>query len=208
MNPVELIGYLASALVVLSLTMRSIVRLRVLSTIGGVVFTAYGLLIGSWPIVLTNTAVALVNIWNLRRELAPTSAIGAVAIEPDAPFLTDFLGANAAEIRTSQPDYHPSATDGFVRLLTRDGLPAGVLIGEPAGSELHVKLDFVTPAYRDSQVARWLFGPGRRTFTDAGFTRLVASAPTAMHRHYLEFVGFHPEGSAYVLDLAERPAAG
>lgn len=208
MNAVELVGYLASALVVLSLTMRSIVRLRVLSTVGGMVFTAYGLMIGSWPIVLTNTAVALVNIWNLRRELAPTSAVGAVAIEPDAPFLADFLAAHATEIRTSQPDYHPSSADRFVRLLTRDGLPAGVLIGEPAGAELLVKLDFVTPAYRDSQVARWLFGPGRRTFTDAGFTRLVASAPTTMHRHYLELVGFRAEGSAHVLDLGDRRAAG
>lgn len=201
MNLVELLGYAASALVVASLAMRSIVRLRLLSLVGGVVFATYGVLIGSWPVAVTNVAVALVNVWHLRRELSPTHAMAAVPIERDAPFLTDFLGAHALEIQTSQPGYHPEPNDRFVRLMTRDGLPAGVLIGEPAGRELIVKLDYVTPAYRDSQIAKWLFGPGARTFTEAGFRRLVAGANTTVHRHYLEFVGFRREGSSYVLDL-------
>lgn len=203
MNPVELIGYLASALIVLSLAMRSIVKLRVLSMTGGIVFTVYGLLIGAWPIVITNVAVTLVNIWALRREVSTTAqSIAAVPIERDAPFLGDFLGAHAMGIQATQPEYHPSPTDSFVRLLTRDGFPAGVLVGQPAGKELLVKLDYVTPAYRDSQIAKWLFGAGKRTFTDAGFTRLVATAHTTVHRHYLEFVGFRPEGGSYVLDLS------
>ena len=87
------------------------------------------------------------------------------------------------------------------RLLTRDGLPAGVLIGEPSGRELEVKLDYVTPAYRDSQIARWLFNEGKATFTAAGFTRLVAHAHTTVHRNYLEMMGFRSEGGAFVLDL-------
>lgn len=205
MNAVELVGYVASALVVLSLTMRSLVKLRTLSLTGGIIFTVYGLLIGSLPVVITNVSVALVNIWQLRRELAPEQPMAAVPIEVDAPFLKDFLGAHALGIQSIQPEYHPSAADRFVRLLTRDGLPAGVLIGEPAGTELLVKLDFVTPAYRDSQIAKWLFGPGRKTFTDAGFTRLVADASTSVHRHYVEFVGFRREGSSYVLDLTAAP---
>ena len=65
-----------------------------------------------------------------------------------------------------------------------------------------VKLDYVSPAYRDSVGAKWLFGPGRSTFTDAGFTRLVTRAHTSVHRNYLEMVGFRPEGNGYVLDLA------
>lgn len=201
MNFIDVLGYVASVLVVVSLAMKSVVKLRTLSLVGGIVFTVYGVLIGSWPVAVTNAAVALVNIWHLRRELSPASPMGVVAIERDAPFLNDFLGANAVEIQVSQPEYHPHPKDSFVRLMTRDGLPAGVFIAEPSGKELIVKLDYVTPAFRDSQIAKWVFGPGRRTFTDAGFSRLVADAHTTVHKHYLEFVGFHREGQAYVLDL-------
>ena len=48
---IEAIGYLASFLVVLSLSMRSVVRLRHASLCGGLVYTLYGALISSWPIL-------------------------------------------------------------------------------------------------------------------------------------------------------------
>lgn len=201
MNPVELVGYAAAALVVASQVMRSHVRLRALAALGGVVLGVYGALAGHVPVVVTGVALALVGLWHLRRELAPTQPMAAVPIERDAPFLTDFLAAHADDIRSHQPDYTHADADRFVRLLTREGLPAGVLVGEPAGRELLIKLDYVTPAYRNNQVARWLFGAGRATFTDAGFTRLVATAQTSVHRHYLEFLGFRPEGGSFVLDL-------
>lgn len=201
MSWVEVVGYVASALVVVSLAMRSVVRLRFISLAGSLVFVVYALLIGAIPVLLTNAAVALLNVWFLRKEFTAATPVQAVPIEPDAPFLRDFLDAHAPDIAHSQPEYSPSDADTFVRLLTREGLPAGVLIGEPAGTELLVKLDYVTPAFRDSQVARWLFGPGRPTFTAAGFRRLVAHGHTPVHRTYLEAMGFHREASAWVLDL-------
>ncbi len=202
MNWVELIGYVASALVAVSFMMKSLVRLRWVSLIGSVIFALYGVLIGAWPVVITNSIVVIANAVRLRKEFGAGSATTAVPIDVEAPFLKDYLAANADEIAHSQPEYHPSEHDTFVRLVNRDGLPAGVHIGEPVGKELLVKLDYVSPAYRDSLGARWLFGAGRSTFTDAGFTRLVAHAHTSLHRSYLELVGFRPEGNAYVLDLA------
>ena len=143
------------------------------------------------------------QFWRLvGKELGTSSTFTAVPMRPESPFLADFLGAHADDIATSQPAYHPADEDTFIRLVNRDGLPTGVLVGEPAGKELLVKLDYVTPAYRDSLGAKWLFGQGRSTFTEAGFTRLVAHAHTAVHRNYLELVGFRPEGNAYVLDLS------
>lgn len=201
MSWVDVIGYVASGLIVVSLAMRSVVRLRTVSLLGAIVFTIYGSLIGAWPVIISNALIAVINVWYLRKELSPSSEMAAVPIDREAPFLIDYVGANAAEITKSQPEYAPDPADTFVRLLTRDGFPAGVITGEPVGNELHVKLDYVTPAYRDSQVAHWLFGAGKAVFTDAGYTRLVAQAQTAVHRTYLEVVGFHREGTRYVLDL-------
>ncbi|WP_342371907.1 hypothetical protein PCC79_11580 [Propioniciclava soli] len=201
MTGVDIVGYLASALIVASLAMRSVVRLRTVSLIGSLVFVAYGIAISAIPVIITNAAIAVINVWYLRKELQPATSVAAVPMQRDEPFLRDFLDANAIEITNSQPDYHPSPRDSFVRLLTRDGLPAGVFMAEPVGTELHVKLDYVTPAFRDSRTATWLFGPGRSTFTDEGYERLVAHAHTTVHRNYLEMVGFGHEGSAYVLQL-------
>ncbi|WP_040161526.1 glycoside hydrolase family 15 protein [Nigerium massiliense] len=204
---VELIGYLASALIVISLAMRSLVRLRVVSLVGSLTFVIYGALIGAIPVMIANGAAVLLNIWHLRRELAPAaSTINAVPIEPDAPFLRDFLAANLPEIHRSQPRFDIEGHYPFARLLTRDGLPAGVFLARPLGDELQVTLDYVTPAYRDSRVARWLFGPGRDVFTARGVRRLVAEATTAEHRTYLESAGFRPDGSRFMLTLDGEPS--
>ena len=43
----EIIGYAASLLVALSLTMKSLQKLRIINMIGAIVFIVYGLLIGA-----------------------------------------------------------------------------------------------------------------------------------------------------------------
>ncbi len=65
MNFVEILGYAASIMVAISLTMRDIIKLRVLNFIGCGLFAAYGLMIGSWPVVLTNGFIACVNVYFL-----------------------------------------------------------------------------------------------------------------------------------------------
>lgn len=206
MNWVEGLGYFASVLCVIALGMRQVVKLRTISFIGGIVFVVYGLLIGSWPVVLTNGAIAALNVWRLWQELRPTPAgapseIAAVPIEAHHPFLDDYLRANLPDIRRSQPEFNLDDEAGFIRLITRHGLPAGVFIGRPVGSELHAVLDYVTPRYRDSRSGRWLFGEGSATFTDAGFKRLVATPTTYEHQSYLEAIGFRPEGAHLVKEL-------
>ncbi len=186
---VQAIGYLASLLVILSLAMRSVVRLRVASLAGGVVYTAYGLLIGSWPIVATNVVVVGLNVWNLRREFAPQRDLAAVPIEPDAPFLADFLRTHLADIRHSQPDFESSAAaTAFV--LMRDGMPAGAVIGNVVGRTFDVLLDYVLPEYRDSRLGGWFYGTPPASVRALGIDGFRARPRTPAHHDYLTSVGF------------------
>lgn len=198
LSPVELIGYLASALVVASLAMTSVVRLRIVSLAGSLVFVAYGALLPSIPIILTNAAVAGLNIWFLRKEFAPSRDLGAVPIAPDAPFLIDFLRSHATDIAAFHPGFDAPGPDDFALVLTRDGLPAGALVGTRDGNTLRLRLDYVMHAYRDSRIGTWLYGPGAKVFADAGFERLSARPESPALRSYLLGIGF-AEGADGVL---------
>ena len=87
-------------------------------------------------------------------------------------------------------------------MLTRDGLPAGVLLGDRNGDRLDVHVDHVLPEYRDSRIGRWLFGAGADVLRDAGFDEVVARGHSDMHEAYLRRVGFEvvvePETSRVV----------
>ncbi len=140
---------------------------------------------------------------SLRRERSPERRLKAAEIDPDTPFLRDFLAANDDEIRRSQPDYEVTLADDFVRILLRDGLPGGSIAGRKEGPELIIAVDYVTPAYQDSRIGRWVFGEGREMFTRVGIRRLVTTATTSSHRNYLQQMGFRPDGTNWVKDLTE-----
>ena len=198
----EIVGYVASALVVLSLTMQSVVRLRAISLVGSITFVVYGIFIESVPIVITNSAIACINIWFLRAELGLRRDLGAVVVEPDAPFLVDFVDFHLADIHRFQPTFEMPTGDVVCILLTRDALPAGALIGVRRDDALDIVLDYVLRAYRDSRLGTWLFGPGAAVFRSAGIRRVTSPPGDDVHRAYLERMGFTPNGDHYELDLS------
>lgn len=62
---VEWFGYLASLFVLMSFLMRNIIALRYVNTLGCMFFVIYGVLLNSWPIIITNAAIILVNLYYL-----------------------------------------------------------------------------------------------------------------------------------------------
>ena len=62
---VEWFGYLASLFVMMSFLMRNITTLRYVNTLGCMFFVIYGILLNSWPIIITNAAIILVNLYYL-----------------------------------------------------------------------------------------------------------------------------------------------
>ncbi|MGB3734036.1 MAG: hypothetical protein WA964_03710 [Ilumatobacter sp.] len=193
----EAIGYAASALVVLSLTMRSILRLRLISLCGSATFLTYGILIESPPIIATNVCIATINLWFLRKEFAIRRSghgdLGASRIRSDSPFLHDFVEYHLDDITSFQPEFQmPTGDDVVALMLTRDALPAGLMVGHLHGSTLYVDLDYVLREHRDSRLGKWLYGIGRPVFRDAGVTEIRAVAVTDAHDKYLRGVGFDP----------------
>ena len=58
---VEWFGYLASFFILLSFFMKNITTLRYVNSIGCLFFVAYGFLLDSWPLIITNGAIVFVN---------------------------------------------------------------------------------------------------------------------------------------------------
>jgi len=195
----ELVGYAASVLVVMSLAMTSVVRLRAISLLGSIAFVVYGVLIESVPIVTTNTAVAALNVWFLRAELGGKRHLGATVVPADDPFLVDFLSYHLPDIHRFQPSFElPAAEPALLALLLmRDGLPAGALIGTLAGGELNVRLDYVTKPYRDSQLSQWLYGRGSGVLRKLGVEQVVSEPGNEAHSSYLARNGFTKVNGRY-----------
>lgn len=194
---IEAIGYIASALIVASLAMTSVLKLRTISLVGSIAYVIYGVLLPAWPIVIANGIIAVLNVWNIYRELDKKNMnLGVSPIDVDAPYLLDFLDASKSDIEKFQPGVAPAAGDQ-AWLLLRDALPAGVLVGHVAGQDLRVKLDYVRPPFRDSKLGEWMFGDGFKKLGLSGVNRIVADPGTPEHRRYLVDLGFTESGGEF-----------
>ncbi|WP_455538243.1 YgjV family protein [Terrisporobacter sp.] len=62
---IELVGYSASIFIAISLTMTDIFKLRIINSIGCLLFIIYGLNVGAYPVALANTIIITINFYNL-----------------------------------------------------------------------------------------------------------------------------------------------
>jgi hypothetical protein len=61
----EILGYVAMICVAVSLSLKNIQQLRYWNLAGAALFVVYGIIIESWPVVILNVFLSLVNIYHL-----------------------------------------------------------------------------------------------------------------------------------------------
>lgn len=190
MNWVELVGYAASALIVLSLTQSRVLRLRVVGLAGSAVFMFYGVLIGSVPLIVTNVVTAAVNLWHLWRITTGREEFSLLEVAPDSAYLKRFLEFHHDDIAGSQPDFGGVRQGDTVVMLLRDMVPTVVVIGRPRATEFRVFLDYAIPRYRDFKLGKWFYDRRADFFNRLGTDTIVATGVTDVQRRYLQGAGF------------------
>ena len=205
----ELLGYVASALVAISLMTSRILRLRVINLAGSLAFAIYGVLIGAYPVAVVNAFIVLINLWFLAGMLRAREYFRILAIEPDSEYLRYFLAVHDADIRRLLPGFTPAPERAELTFFVlRDLVPAGLFIGEVRDDGcLLVRLDYVIPAYRDFKIGRYVFGESAAFFRDRGIRRIVSPSGAPAHARYLRKMGFTPVASQsregrYELEIA------
>ena len=64
----EVFGYIGTGLVILSMTMTSVTKLRIVNICGAVISAIYGAYHATWPVVALNVCLTAINCFHLVRE--------------------------------------------------------------------------------------------------------------------------------------------
>ena len=184
---IEIVGYLGSALVIVSMLMTSVVKLRIINMIGSVIFAAYALCIHSYPTAAMQGALIIINIVNLRKLLNTKKEYSVVKQSGSQPFSDFFISRYKDDIKKIFPDFVQAQPDDLVYLICNHSDCAGILIAsKEADNSLTVFLDYTTPAYRDTSVGKFLYN----TLKEDGIKKLKAKASVEVHAKYLLKMGF------------------
>lgn len=205
----ELIGYLGSVLIVVSLAMSSIIRLRIINLIGALVFTAYGALIGSLPVMLTNLVIAGLDVWFLWRELSTREELTVVSVDAGDAFLREFVELHRGDLET-YVEIDAALADADTRLvMLRNANIAGVFLGADRGDGvMEVLLDYVAKPYRDLKSGACLYVDGGTRFTALGLHALQVRDVDSRQARYFEAMGFAAADAGILVKALDGSGSG
>lgn len=202
----EVVGWLGSVLVVVSLVVAGVWRFRVLNLVGAVLATGYNAVLGIWPFVVMNAAIALIDVvWlvRLQRERHDAAAYEVVEVGPGDAYLAHTLRTHAVDIARFYPGFRgddPGGRHAFL-VLRGDETVGVVIVRDRGDGDALVELDYVTPRFRDFTPGEFVY---RRSgvFARHGFRRLVVPRDVVGSQHYYPRVGFTASDDAWVRDVA------
>ena len=183
----ELIGYAGSLLVIVSMLMTSVVKLRIINTIGSVIFCGYALAIHSYPTAAMQVCLIIINIVNLYKLNNTKKQYSAVNVSSTDGFLYYFLCANEKDIKRYFPNFSAAEKDDTIFMITCGQIPAGVFIAKDNGDgSFNVRLDYTTPAYRDCSAGKFIYNHLKLI----GIRKVLAETKIPAHEKYLHKMGF------------------
>ena len=194
-SPIELVGYLGSFFIIVSMTRTSILHLRLIGLAGSVTFLVYSALIAAYPIAVVNVVIIGVHLFFLRQLLSKkTEFFSSLELHKNSQYLARFLDFHRDDIEAFQPGFEFEARDDQLRaFILRDMVPAGVFIGRTCGDDsIEVELDWVVPQYRDFKVSEYLYSDRSEIFSHKTRRRIWARPGSEDHVSYFEGLGFRP----------------
>lgn len=203
----EIIGYLASGIIALSMTMSSIVKFRWINLVGASTFATYGILIGAIPVAILNGFIVAIDVYYLLRIYGKKELFETLEVRKDNRYLLRFLEFHHDEIQKFFPGftYKPEMNTISFFVLRNTNI-AGIFLAHKGKDEcLRVGLDYVVPEYRDYKNGKFIYHSLKGEFVEGGFQKIISPGLTPKHASYLKRLGFSKtEGDLYEKSLVNK----
>lgn len=195
----ELVGYFASLLVLVSLLMTSALKLRIINGIGSFIFAIYALLIHSYPTAIMNFCLVIIDLYFLAKLLRPKTLFSCRKVEAKEGAVEVLLDYYRDDILRYFQDFKFNThNDQAIYLVFAGAIPAGVFVAnQEENGTLNVLLDYSTPDYRDCSVSKFLYGELVKT----GVNKLITHSSTSAHTQYLLKMGYTENNNVYMKKL-------
>jgi len=197
------LGYIASGLIALSMTMNSILKFRWINLIGGLCFSIYGFIMGALPVGILNGFIVCVNIYYLWTIYSKEEVFEMLEIQPGSKYLLRFVKFHDAEIQKYCPGfvYQPDM-NSLSFFILRNMAMAGLFLARREGNILTVGLDFVIPEYRDFKNGRYIYSKLAPTLRQSGIVKIKAAETNKFNAAYFKKIGFKEDQDGfYAMDL-------
>ena len=190
----EILSLIASILTAISLTVKSLYKMRWLNMFGCIGFTIYGALINAWPLAIVNGYIAIIDalgIIKLKNSDKSTFYFGELG-DIGEKYFEQFYQFYEDDIRSYFPDVSYNDLElAKTYVLFRDMIPVGIFSIKQKDNVAEVLMDYVIPKYRDGQFGFTMYVKKIYVFRDLGINKFEAFTRVLSHADYLKKMGFN-----------------
>lgn len=198
----EVVGYIASVIVALSLLMRNVYKLRIFNFIGAVLFVIYGIMINATAVWLVNLFVAVVDLYYLYELKSKTELFKFIRLDY-GELVESFINKNISDI----VNYFPHIKDIDLKnlsyfLVIRNFVIVGIFGYRRIDDKtLSIEIDYILSDWRDfkNAISFIKYLSKNDEFKNKKFCTFTENPD---HIKYLKIIGFkEQEKGKFVFEL-------
>lgn len=183
----EAIGYAGSALVVISMMMTSVFRLRLVNILGSALAFFYALAVKAYPVALLNGFLIIVNAIKILQFFRVEKSYSLIESKGGAGLPQYLAQKYNDDILNFFPDFKGFDQDDMVFILMDGDNATGIAAGSvDSQKNFFIKIDYTTPAYRDNSAGFFLY----KEIAALGCKKAVFETSSKNHEDYLYKMGF------------------
>lgn len=187
------IGYLASICLAFALMVKNTIKARWFNVAGNVFFIVYGILVPAIPVIIANTGLLFINIFQLYKLYNKQEQFKLIEITHENNLGKYFLQHYDEDIKQFFPKFnwqHHNYNLSFVVLRNMELANIFVAHLDEFG-KANVQINYTIPKFRDYKVGRFIFEENSNFLHQNGVNEIFynqALEPT--HIDFLKVMGF------------------
>lgn len=189
-------GYLASLLLALGLLVNNDLKFRWLNAAGCIAFIIYGIILGAFPIILTNGILVIINIFYLFKIYNRKEQFELLPFESGGILIDRFLSFYKDDIASYFPGFTREQLNGGLNFVVlRDLVVANIFsVSVDDEGKAAVIINYTVPKYRDYKVGRFIFDKEKKYLLSKGVNKIYyATVANPKHEKFLRVNGFTQE---------------
>ncbi len=170
----EIFGYIGTALVILSMMMTSVLKLRIFNMCGALISLIYAVCVNTWPVALLNACLLCINFVQTVRELKKREEVTLLSVGEKDATAHHLFGIWQKDVQKYYPDLDLELTNGEDTHILYVGEKAvGFIIGTRNENLFSLRASYLIPNHRTGAMGKRILAAlskeGIRTLTSCEF---------------------------------------
>lgn len=192
----ELIGYAGTLLIIVSMMMTSMIKLRIINSLGCILSLVFAISIINTPVIILNGALLIINIYQIIKHYTTNKSYEIINADIDGFTLKHFVHKYEGIISTENPSFKENLKKAnYAKVVFSNDEVVSMIVGKQNGDKLDIYLDLMDINEKSIKLFKTVFNYIKNT----GINEIKIAHKCPQYNKYYEKLGGKIENDIMVI---------